>query len=186
MSNILVIYATDYGNTEKMAQAVAAGAETANAKVTLKKATEVTAEDLKAAGGIVFGTPVHMGSMSWELKKMIDTVCSGMWMSDGLTGKVAGVFASGSGFGSAGGGVELTLLGLLNNIVELGMIVVPLPKNTPNYAKGGLQWGPFGRSADENLQPVGVSEDVLDLCKLHGANIARATKAIEANPVYPT
>jgi len=184
MSNILVIYATDYGNTEKMAKAVTKGAEAADATVTLKKAGDVTAEDFKAADGILLGTPVHMGSMSWEVKKMIDTVCGGLWMSDALNGKVAGVFASGSGFGSAGGGAELTLLGVLNNLAELGLIIVPLPKNTPNYAKGGLQWGPYGRSADENMQPVGVSEEVLELCKVHGANVARAAKALKANPVY--
>lgn len=185
MAKILVTYASDYGNTEKMAYAVAEGVKSvAGAEVVVKKAEEVSADDMTASDGIVFGSPVHMGSMDWRVKKLIDTVCSGLWMQDRAIGKVAGVFASGSGFGGAGGGAEITMLGMLNNIAELGMIMIPLPKNTPGYTKGGLQWGPYGRTGDENLQPVGVSEDALGVARLHGANIARAAAALKGKPVF--
>ena len=185
MAKILVVYASDYGNTEKMANAVAAGVRSVTAgEAVVKKAEEVTADDITASDGIVFGSPVHMGSMDWRIKKMIDTVCSGLWMQNLVVGKVGGVFATGSGFGGAGGGAELTLLSMLNNLVELGLIVVPLPKNTPGYPKGGMQWGPYGRSADENLQPIGVSDDALAVARLHGANIARAADAIKGQEIF--
>lgn len=185
MCNILIIYASDYGGTEKMAQAVAKGAESVQGtSVVLKKAEEAQAEDFQAADGVIVGTPVHMGSMDWRIKKLIDTECAGLWMKDAMNGKVAGVFASGSGFGSAGGGVELTMLSILNNFSELGMLLIPLPKNTPLYSKGGLQWGPYGRSADENMNHSGIGEEVLTLSESHGKHIAKAAALLKENPIF--
>lgn len=185
MNQILIIYASDYGNTEKMALAVAEGVGTvAGAQALVKKAEEVTAEDMTASAGVVVGSPVHMGCMDWRVKKFIDTVCSGLWMQDKMNGRVAGVFTSGSGFGGAGGGTEVAMLSILNNFAELGMLIVPLPKNTENYKKGGLQWGPYGRSANEDLNPVGVSGEALAVAKKHGANIARAAALLNGQTVF--
>ena len=185
MARILILYASDYGNTEKMAQAVAEGVSSvAGAKALLKKAEEVVADDMTGSDGVIVGSPVHMGSLDWRVKKCIDTVCAGLWMQDKMNGKVAGVFTSGSGFGSAGGGTELTMLSILNNFAELGMLVVPLPKNTENYKKGGLQWGPYGRSADEGMNHVGVSAEALSVARKHGANIARAAVLLKGQTVF--
>ncbi|MFH1980618.1 MAG: flavodoxin domain-containing protein [Pseudomonadota bacterium] len=184
MSNILIIYASDYGNTKKMADAVMAGASSVDgAKVTVKAAEAVTAEDMLAADAVIAGTPVHMGAMDWRIKKFIDTVCGGLWMENKMVGKVAAVFATGSGFGNAGGGAELTMLSLINNFVELGMVFVPLPKSTPGYAVGGLQWGPYGRSAGVNLEQTGVAEESLEAAQHHGRHVARVAAVIaKENP----
>jgi NAD(P)H dehydrogenase (quinone) len=179
MAKVLVAYASDYGSTKKMAEAVTKGAaEVEGSEVILKEATEVTQEDMLAADAIITGSPVHMGSMHWKVKKMIDEVCARIWMADKLVGKVGAVFASGGGFGNAGEGCELTMLSMVNNMMELGMIIVSLPKNTENYGKGGLQWGPYGRAGDENGAPVGVSEDALVVCRAHGKNVARVAAAL--------
>jgi len=185
MAKILIVYASDYGNTEKMAQAVAEGINSIDgAKAIIKKAEETKAEDLTAADGIIIGSPVHMASMDWRVKKFIDTVCSGLWMQNKLNGKVGGVFVSGGGFGNAGGGCELTMLAILNNMAELGIIIIPLPKNTENYAKGGLHWGPYGRSADEAMQNIGVSDEALTVARHHGSHIARATMLLQGKNVF--
>jgi NAD(P)H dehydrogenase (quinone) len=185
MTQILIIYASDFGNTEKMAGAIAEGVSTiSNAQPLVKKAEDVTKEDMKESDGILFGSPVHMGSMAWQMKKFIDRVCSGLWMEDSLNGKVGGVFASGGGFGGSGGGAELAMLSMLNNIAELGMFIVPLPKSTLLYTKGGLHWGPYGRSADESMEHVGVTDDVLSVCRAHGANVTRAASAMKNQPVF--
>ena len=179
MAKVIIIYASDYGSTKKMAEAVAKGAEEVQGtEVTIKEATEVTADDLSDQDAFAIGSPVHMGSMDWRIKKMIDECFSRHWMSDTLVGKVGAVFVSGGGIGGAGEGCELTMLSMINNMVKLGMIFVSLPKNTENYIKGGLQWGPYGRSGDENGKPVGISDDVLVLCSRHGANIARVADAL--------
>ncbi len=185
MTTILVTYASDYGNTEKMAQTAASGVESVEgATVILKKVEEVTMEDFTSSDGVLLGTPVHMGSMDWRVKKMIDTVCAGLWMQDKMNGKAAGVFASGSGFGNGGGGVELTYLSMLNNFAELGMIIIPLPKMTKGYSKGGLQWGPYGRSADEEMKNSTVADEVLDLVKRHAVHLTRAAAILKDKAIY--
>ncbi|BCL60086.1 flavodoxin [Desulfomarina profundi] len=185
MTQILIIYASDFGNTEKMAQATADGVRSVNgAQPLVKKAEEVTKEDMKNSDGILFGSPVHMGSMAWQMKKFIDRICSGLWMKDSMNGKVAGVFMSGGGFGGSGAGAELAMLSMLNNIAELGMLIVPLPKNTALYTKGGLHWGPYGRSADEAMEHTGVTDDALAVCRTHGANVTRAAAALKDQTVF--
>lgn len=185
MAKILIVYVTDYGNTSKMAQTVAEGAAAvAGTEVTVKTAEDATVEDVKAADGLVLGTPVHMGSMDWRMKKFIDTVCSQLWMQDGAVGKVGAVFATGSGYGNVGGGAEITLLSLLNNIAELGMLIVPLPKSTPGYAKSGLQWGAYARSAGENLEQTGVADDALEAARRHGTHVARTAAALQGHSIF--
>ena len=90
-TTILVVYASDYGSTEKMALAAVEGINSVPGGIAaVKKAEEVTAEDMTASDGVLIGSPVHMGSMDWRVKKMIDTVCSGLWMQDKMNGKVVG------------------------------------------------------------------------------------------------
>jgi len=185
MAKILIVYASDYGNTKKAAEAVAAGAKSvAGTEVNIRTAEEAKAEDVTGADAVIVGSPVHMGSMDWRVKTFIDKVCSGLWMKDAVVGKVGAVFATGSGFGNAGGGAEITLLSMLNNLAELGMIIVPLPKNTPGYPKGGMQWGPYARSAGENLEQTGVSDDSLVAARNHGANVARLASALKGAKVF--
>jgi NAD(P)H dehydrogenase (quinone) len=185
MVNVLIVYATDWGNTKKMAEAVAAGAKSVpGTAVSVKPAEAAAADDLTAADAVIVGTPVHMGSADWRVKKFIDTVCSGLWMKNAMAGKVGAVFATGSGFGNAGGGVELTLLGLLSNFAELGMVIVPLPKNTPGYPKGGLQWGPYGRSMGENMEQTGLADEQTVAARHHGANVARLAALLAGKKVF--
>lgn len=180
-----IIYATDYGNTKKLAESVAAGAQSIkDTQVSLKLAEEITAEDLTSSDAIIVGSPVHMGTADWRVKKMIDIVFSGLWMKDALIGKVGGVFASGGGFGNAGAGCELTMLGLLTNFAELGMIIVPLPKNTPGFRSGGLQWGPYARSGGVNMEHVGVSNDSLEAAFHHGASITCLAEKLKGQTFF--
>jgi NAD(P)H dehydrogenase (quinone) len=185
MTTVLVLYESDYGNTEKMAKAIAEGASSVpNTQVVLKKASAATADDMTGSDAVIMGTPVHMGSMDYRVKTFIDKVCGGLWMQNQMIGKVGGVFASGSGYGSAGGGNELTMLSLLNNLAELGMIIIPLPKNTEGYAHAGLQWGPYGRTAGTNLEQNGLQDDNLTVTRLHGAHIAKAAAAIKGKEIF--
>ncbi|HUV30285.1 MAG TPA: flavodoxin domain-containing protein [Acidobacteriota bacterium] len=174
MTRVLIVYWSDYGNTKKMAEAAAKGVGTiADAEAVIKTTEEATAIDVTAADALVIGSPTHMGSMDWHVKKFIDEVCGGLWMKDALSGRVGGVFATGSGYGSAGGGCEMAMLSMISNLAELGLVVVPLPKHTPGYPQGGLQWGPYGRSAGPNLEQKELAEEPLVAARHHGANIAR-------------
>jgi NAD(P)H dehydrogenase (quinone) len=179
MAQMLVVYAGDYGHTKQMAQAVAEGAAAMKGmKTVVKSAEETTAEDMIESDAIVFGSPVHMGSMDWRIKKLIDSVCSGLWAKDMLSGKVGAVFAVGGGLGSAGGGVELNLLSLLANLAECGLILVPLPKHTPKYEHGGLHWGPYARTTNLAHEPVYISAEQFSVARAHGNNVARVALAL--------
>jgi NAD(P)H dehydrogenase (quinone) len=168
-----------------MAEAVAEGAKSVpETQVEIKEAETVSLDDIVESDALIIGTPVHMGSMDWRVKKFIDSVCGPAWMENKMVGKVGAVFSSGSGFGNAGGGTELAMLALLNNLAELGMVIVPLPKSTPGYPVGGLHWGPYGRAHDENLNPIGLSEDKLEAAKHHGIHVARVTKALKGATIF--
>jgi NAD(P)H dehydrogenase (quinone) len=170
--NVLISYHSDYGNTEKMAQAIAAGAKAATeCNVTMKQATETSLDDLTHADLIIFGTPVHMGSMAWQLKQLIDRGGK-LWMEDLLEGKVGGVFATGGGFGGGGGGVEGTMIALHSNFLEHGMTVVGFPKSLPGYADAGLQWGPYARCGNHEGMPQAITDTQLVAARSYGAHIA--------------
>lgn len=179
---VLIAYHSDYGNTEKMAQAVAAGmrATGMNVGIDLKQAADTAPDDLLAADVIVFGTPVHMGAMAWQLKKLIDDAAK-LWMENALEGKVGGVFASGGGFGGAGGGVELTLASLYSNFLEHGMVVVGFPKSLDGYADAGLQWGPYARTGNHEGMPAGISDAQLVAARAYGAHIIETAAKLLQN-----
>ena len=174
--NILISFHSDYGNTEKMAAAVAAGAKAAvDCKVDIKQAIDTTLEDLAAADVIIFGTPVHMGSMAWQMKQLIDRG-SKHWFEGNLEGKIGGCFATGGGFGGSGGGVETTLIALHSNFLEQGMHVVGFPRSLPGYADAGLQWGPYARCGNHEGMPQSISDAQLSAARSYGAHVAETAE----------
>ncbi len=69
---ILIIYDSKTGNTEKMTFAVAEGArETGGVEVVVKKVDETTNEDLLKADGIIVGSPTYYGQMSAKSKQCL-------------------------------------------------------------------------------------------------------------------
>jgi NAD(P)H dehydrogenase (quinone) len=118
MAKILVVYDSNSGNTEKMALAVAKGAEEeGNLEVTMKKASETKPSDLLAANGIIMGSPTYFGQMSAKLKTLID---QSEQIHKQLGGKVGGAFTSSGGTAS---GAETTLLSIVHAMLIHGMIV---------------------------------------------------------------
>lgn len=73
MAKILIVYHSQSGNTEKMANAVAQGAQSIEGvEVILKKAADATVEDLLSADGMAIGTPENFGYMSGMVKDFFD------------------------------------------------------------------------------------------------------------------
>ena len=179
--NVLIAYHSDYGSTEKMAKAIAAGIRSAAADthIEFKRAADASASDLLSADIIVFGSPVHMGSMAWQMKKLIDESAS-LWMENGLQGKVGGVFVSGGGFGGAGGGAELTMAGLHANFLEHGMLVVGFPRSALGYAEGGLHWGAYARTGNHEGMPAGISDAQLTAARSYGAHLIEVAEKLFA------
>ena len=73
MAKILIVYHSQAGHTESMAQAVAQGAgEIENSVVLMKRAQEATAEDLMECDGLVIGSPEYFGYMAGAIKDLFD------------------------------------------------------------------------------------------------------------------
>ncbi len=174
MGTILVIYASDYGHTKRAAAEVALGAErVVGTGVRLRSAAQATREEVLDADGLILGSPVHMGSVHWELKRFIDETLSALWIQDLMVGRVGGVFATGGGYGGAGGGCELAMLSILATLAELGMVIVPLPKCSESYEHGGLHWGPYARCGTDALAHTPPPAEHVPLLTAHGQNVAR-------------
>jgi NAD(P)H dehydrogenase (quinone) len=185
MTHVLVIFATNHGNTEKLAHAVAEGAVgVEGASVAVKSVREATAEDLLTADAIIAGSPVQMSNLNWEMKKFIDEVFGPLWMEDRLVGKVGAAFATGGGYGSAGAGVEHVLTSLMTNFAECGMILVPVPKTQEGYAYGAMQWGPYARSAGVLMEQTGITDTAFAVARAHGASVARTAAALKGASIF--
>ncbi len=179
---ILIVYHSDYGSTEKLAQAIAAGAAVAapGADVKLQQAQQTALTDLSAADVLIFGTPVHMGSMCWQMKQLIDNSAR-LWMEGALEGKIGAAFVTGGGFGGSGGGAEQTLIALHSNFLEHGMITIGFPKSLPGYADGGLQWGACARTGNHEGMPAGIQDAALVAGRSYGMHIASMATQILNN-----
>jgi NAD(P)H dehydrogenase (quinone) len=122
-ARILVMYYSEGGNTKQMAELVAEGARSVpDTEVRLKTVDETTAEDLVWCDGIAVGSPTHMGSIAWQMKKWWDTVAQPLWYS--IEGKIGCAFSSSGG--NAGGG-ELTCLALNIVLMNYGLFVFGVP-----------------------------------------------------------
>jgi NAD(P)H dehydrogenase (quinone) len=116
--NVLVVYDSKTGNTEKMALAVAKGAEwVSDVDVMVKKTEQTNLNDLLAADAIVMGSPTYFGQMSAKLKDLID---ESVKVHKKLGGKVGAAFTSSGGTAS---GAETTLLSIVQAMLIHGMIV---------------------------------------------------------------
>lgn len=71
--NILIIYHSQGGTMETMAQCFARGAaKEENIAVVLKKAADAAAEDLLSCHGIAIGSPEYFGTMAGMIKDFFD------------------------------------------------------------------------------------------------------------------
>ena len=73
MSKISVIYHSGYGHTQRMAQAVAEGADADLVAIDADgNLPEGGWDTLADADAIIMGSPTYMGSVSWQFKKFAD------------------------------------------------------------------------------------------------------------------
>ena len=121
MIQVLIAYSSRTGNTEKLARAIARGVENAGGAAVVKSAPDVTKEDLIAADGLVFGSPVYFGSPAAEMKELIDR---SVGVRRKLRDKVGAAFTTS---GHVTGGKETTILSILLAFLIHEMVVVGDP-----------------------------------------------------------
>lgn len=92
MSNILVLFDSKTGNTEKMAQLVARGAEVSGRHtVRCLSVDNANADDIRWCDGIAVGSPTNMGIVSWKMKKFWDDLGEELWGK--INGKIGCAFS---------------------------------------------------------------------------------------------
>ncbi len=73
MSNILILFHSQTGNTERLARAVLQGVEeTENTRAIFRKAVDTEAKDLKACNALVICSPEYFGYMAGAVKDVFD------------------------------------------------------------------------------------------------------------------
>jgi multimeric flavodoxin WrbA len=73
MADILIIFHSQTGNTEKLARAIAQGVEEAtNARAVLKRAADTAAQDLKNCNAVIICSPEYFGYMAGAVKDFFD------------------------------------------------------------------------------------------------------------------
>ncbi|NYT01754.1 MAG: flavodoxin family protein [Methanosarcinales archaeon] len=153
MTKVLVGYYSQTGNTARMAGAVAEGARSAGAEVTLKKVEEVTLDDLVAADGIIIGSPTYYAQMAAQVKMLFDRSSE---IRGRLENKVGAAFTSSA---SPEGGNQTTLISILECMIIHAMAVVGDPMETGGHFGAIAVGDPDQRS--------------LETCRKTGARVAR-------------
>ncbi|HEY5932428.1 MAG TPA: NAD(P)H-dependent oxidoreductase [Nitrospira sp.] len=164
---ILVTYHSLSGNTERMAEAVVAGAKlVSGTQIVLKRVGQVTEEDLYTADAVVVGSPVYWSNMSGEVKTFFDNwqFKFGVFPEFKMKNKVGAAFVTG---GQISSGKEITMLTILAAMLGNQMIVV----------SGG---GAFGASATTEGESPGIDDKELAEAKALGRRVADVTKHIKA------
>ena len=130
MTDIVVVFHSGYGHTQRMAQAVAEGAQAQLLAIDADGNLPPDGwERLKAADAIIFGSPTYMGSVSWQFKKFADA-SSKQWFRQEWKDKIAAGFTNSSGMS---GDKLATLTAMFTLAMQHSMIWVSqglMPSNT--------------------------------------------------------
>lgn len=186
---VLILFYSRHGSTEKMAQLIARGVEkTTGVEAILRTVPEVSTtceqttdsipasgapyvslDDLKACNALALGSPTRFGNMASPLKYFLDQTTE-LWFSGSLTDKPAGVFTSTS---SMHGGQESTLLSMMIPLLHHGMIIAGIPYREADLlttTTGGTPYGPSHVAGADNSLPI--SDDEKTLCIAFGQRLA--------------
>lgn len=178
-ASIVVVYHSGYGHTQRMAQAVAEGA---NARLMAIDADgnlpQAAWDALGAADAVIFGSPTYMGGPSWQFKKFADA-SSRQWFVRAWQDKVFGGFTNSA---SLNGDKQNTLAYLQTLASQHGGLWVSLglpPANTKTASRDDLNnLGASAGAMAQSPSDAGVDEMAqgdLDTARAYGERVAAIT-----------
>jgi flavorubredoxin len=144
MVKALVVYDSVFGNTEKVAKALAAGLESGGVHVDVVKVDVVNFDELSGVDLLCVGSPVH----AWNASKPVNEFLERLKSAEGLTGKKAFAFDTKMKSrlaGSAGGKIEAKLK-------HLGLTIA---KHSESAVVEGRE-GPLEESAEGRFKQIGA------------------------------
>ncbi|MFM2324216.1 flavodoxin family protein [Brachymonas denitrificans] len=141
--NVVVVYHSGYGHTQRMAHAVADGAQARVITIDADGNLPPPAwEELNQADAIIFGAPTYMGGPSWQFKKFADAT-SKQWFAGVWKDKLFGGFTNSATMNGDKGetiGYFMTLAAQHGGLwVSLGIMPSnskAAGRNDPNYVGG--------------------------------------------------
>lgn len=184
MTQVVVVYHSGYGHTQRVAQQVAAGANGELLAIDAEgNLPEEAWNKLAAADAIVFGTPTYMGGPSWQFKKFADA-SSKAWYTRAWQDKVFGGFTNSA---SPVGDKGATLIQLQTLASQHGGIWASLgllPSNTKGATRndinnlggsvGLLVQSPSDASVDE------IPQGDLDTAHSYGRRVAEVAAKLRS------
>lgn len=199
MTKVLVLYYSSYGHLETMAEAIADGARSTGADVTIKRVAETaplevaqaahfkldqkaevaTVDELKEYDAIVVGTGTRFGRLSSQMASFWDQA-GGVWMRGELNGRVGAAFTSSA---TQHGGQETTLFSIITNLLHFGMTIVGLDYGFAGQMRNDEVTGgaPYGATTiangDGSRQP---SETELEGARYLGKRVAETAAKLSA------
>ena len=156
MAKVLVMYYSRSGNTKKMAEIIGESLKKEGLEVDIKDVQQTQAQELLAYDAILIGSPTYYGTMSAQIKKLLD---DSVKFHGKLEGKIGGAFASSA---NIGGGNETTILDILNAMLIHGMIIQGDPQ--------GDHYGPVAIGAPDAR--------ATKICARFGTRIAKLVQQI--------
>ncbi len=159
MSNIAVVYHSGYGHTQRMAQAVAEGADAELVAIDADgNLPEGGWETLAAASAIIMGSPTYMGNVSWQFKKFADA-SSKPWFTQAWKDKL---FAGFTNSASLNGDKGSTLTYLFTLAMQHGGVWAShgvMPSNSKAADRNDLNFlGAFSGAMAQSPSDAGASE----------------------------
>jgi len=125
---VLVLYYSRSGNTERLAAEVAKGVlEIDGVNCLLKSTDEVSENDFAGSDAIIAGSPTYFGTMAAPLKEIFDKFVG---LRKQMADKIGAAFATS---GDPSGGKETTLLSILQAMLIYGMIIVGDPMDASGH-----------------------------------------------------
>jgi NAD(P)H dehydrogenase (quinone) len=176
MAKIIVVFHSGYGHTQRMAQAVAHGADADLLAIDADgNLPEGGWSDLQAADAIIFGSPTYMGSVSWQFKKFADA-SSKPWYVQAWKDKLAAGFTNGSGLN---GDKQQTLDALFTLAMQHSMLWVSqglMPSNSKASSRQDINnlaaYSGAMAQSPADASPADMSAGDLETARLFGQRVA--------------
>jgi multimeric flavodoxin WrbA len=176
MANVVVVYHSGYGHTQRVAQFVAEGA---NAELLAIDADGNLTDDqwaaLDQADAIVMGSPTYMGMASWQFKKFADAT-SKRWFTSAWKDKVAGGFTCSA---SPSGDKLSTIQYFITLAMQNGMIWVGQPAlNDGTINRIGSNSGVMAQCGAQDAADK-IPQGDLDTARMYGQRVAEVAAKLK-------
>ena len=176
MTKVAVVLHSGYGHTQRMAQAVAQGADAELLAIDAEGNLPAGGwETLAAADAIIFGSPTYMANVSWQFKKFADA-SSKPWYIQAWKDKLAAGFTNSAGLN---GDKLATLNAMFALAMQHSMIWVSqglMPSNTKASTRNDINnlvsySGAMAQSPSD-ASAADMSPGDLETARLFGQRVA--------------